>query len=356
MKTITPVQSTLARRFAANPLLAPAQVRPSSPEFKVAGVFNPGAFSWNGRIWLLGRVAEQPVERTGFVRVAEFVDGRAQVKEFAADDPDLDLSDPREVRHRDRTYLSVLSHLRLFVSDDGERFSEALFPSLAGHGEHESAGVEDARVIQLEDGAFAITYTATSRHGYGVGLRLTRDWRTFEHQGMILPPANKDAAIFPRRVGGRHVCLHRPSGVVLGGNFIWVGFSDDLHHWGDHRCIAHTRAGYWDEARIGGGCAPIETADGWLSIYHGADRQNRYCLGAMLLDLHEPWRVLARSDEPILAPDAPYEQSGFFPNVVFTNGHIVAGDVLDIYYGAADACAAAARFSIAAILSSLRQS
>jgi beta-1,2-mannobiose phosphorylase / 1,2-beta-oligomannan phosphorylase len=350
-----PMGSILARRLAANPLLTPAQVKPSSAEFRVAGVFNPGAFAWEGYSWLLARVAERPVELPSRVGVAEFTEGRAQIKEFAADDPDLNLSDPGEVRQWGRTYLSVLLHLRLFVSDDEECFAEVPFPFLVGHDEQWSAGIEDARVTRLEDNEFAITYAANSMHGYAVGLRLTRDWISVEHFEMILPPANKDAAIFPQRVGERHLCLHRPSGGILGGKYMWIGFSDGLRPWGDHRCIAHRRHGHWDEASIGGGCVPIETAEVWLVIYHGADRNHRYCLGAMLLDLQKPWRMMARSEEPLLEPDAPFEGEECFPNVVFANGHIVIGEVLDIYYGAADARVAGVLFSIAAILSSLRR-
>ena len=108
-------------------------------------------------------------------------------------------------------------------------------------------------------------------------------------------------------------------------------------HWGNHRCIAHSRKGMWDSARVGAGAAPIRTPQGWLEIYHGATvNPTRYCLGAMLLDLDEPWKVLARSKEPIMEPIAEYEQVGFFGNVVFTNGHLVDGDEVTIYYGASD--------------------
>ena len=122
--------------------------------------------------------------------------------------------------------------------------------------------------------------------------------------------------------------------------------SPDLEHWGHHRCIAHTRKGMWDSVRVGGGAAPIRTPQGWLEIYHGATAlPTRYCLGPLLLDLDQPWKVLARSKEPIMEPIAPYEQVGFFGNVVFTNGHLVDGDRVTIYYGASDSviCGLASR-------------
>ena len=105
---------------------------------------------------------------------------------------------------------------------------------------------------------------------------------------------------------------------------------------------------------MGAGAAPICTEEGWLEIYHGADYQNRYCLGALLLDLNDPSKVIARSKEPIMEPVAPYEQTGFFGNVVFTNGHLVEGDKIRLYYGASDEVICRAELSIAEILRSLK--
>ena len=109
----------------------------------------------------------------------------------------------------------------------------------------------------------------------------------------------------------------------------------------------------WDSARVGGGAAPIKTERGWLEIYHGATTDNRYCLGAFLMDLQDPSIVLSRSADPIMVPTERYELSGFFGFVVFTNGHIVNGDQLTVYYGAADEFVCAAHFSIQEILNTL---
>lgn len=106
----------------------------------------------------------------------------------------------------------------------------------------------------------------------------------------------------------------------------------------------------WDSARVGAGAAPIRTERGWLAIYHGADQSHRYCLGAFLLDFDNPAIVLGRTIDPIMVPAEPYELSGFFGLVVFTNGHVVDGDKLTIYYGAADEFVCGAVFSIAEVL------
>jgi len=192
-----------------------------------------------------------------------------------------------------------------------------------------------------------------SDNGVGVALRTTRDWQAFENYGMILPPHNKDGVLFEEQIGGRFACLHRPSGADVGGHYLWYATSPDLAHWGHHTCIARTREGLWDSQRIGAGAAPIATDKGWLAIYHGANEDSRYCLGAMLLDRDDPTRVRARSDEPIMEPVAEYEREGFFGNVVFSNGQIVDGDEVTVYYGAADTAICAARLSVTEILDAL---
>jgi beta-1,2-mannobiose phosphorylase / 1,2-beta-oligomannan phosphorylase len=170
---------------------------------------------------------------------------------------------------------------------------------------------------------------------------------------MILPPHNKDCAIFEEKIRDRYYALHRPSSPELGGNYIWIAESPDCIHWGHHKCIAKTRQGMWDSARIGAGCSPIQTPHGWLVIYHGSDEQKRYCLGALLLDIKDPSHVIARSESPIMEPTEPYELGGFSGNAIFTNGHLVIGDKLRLYYGASDEGICGAELSIHEILGSL---
>lgn len=346
----------MSKRFSENPLLTTKSIQPSQPGFVVEGILNPGVFEFEGKIWLLLRVAERPVQKEGLISFPILkADGSLKILEFEKTDPKLRLDDARMVGYDGKIYLSTLSHLRLVCSDDGRHFYEpADFPTkIFGYGELETFGIEDCRV-SFFDGVFHLTFTQVSENGVGVGLMRTRDWRHFSRDGMIIPPHNKDCALFEAQIGGQFFCLHRPSGVGLGGNFIWLASSPDGRHWGNHRCILKTRDGFWDSARVGAGAAPIKTAAGWLEIYHGADAENRYCLGAVLLDLEDPSRVLARSSEPLFEPEADYEKTGFFGNVVFTNGHLVRGDELTVYYGASDEVICGATFSIEAILDDLK--
>lgn len=345
----------LACRFPDNPILIPAEVPPSDERYQVEALLNPGVFRYQDRIGLLIRVCERPAQQEGVlsfpIRDRDSQGGTGVVR-FNYDDPLLVATDPRIVYYDGEAYLTTLSHLRLAWSIDGHRFEVEPQPFLVGEGPLESFGVEDCRVSQMEE-EYLLTYSAVSPAGVGVALASTRDWRSIQRYGMILPPTNKDCAIFEQRFGGEYLAIHRPSGVQIGGNYIWLARSLDLKHWGGHQCLARPRPGMWDGRRIGAGAAPILTDHGYLEIYHGADQDLRYCLGALLLDREDPSRVLARSDEPIMEPSADYEKMGFFGNVVFTNGQIVRDDTLTIYYGAADSVICGAEFSISKLIDSL---
>lgn len=345
----------MVTRFTENPILTKNDIKPSRHDWVVECVLNPGVFRFEGKTWLLLRVAERPVQKEGMVSFPVMNgDGHFNILEFEKGDSNLDLSDSRMVGYKGKTYLSTISHLRLVCSDDGVHFYEpADFPTqIFGQGVLETFGIEDCRVSHIE-GAYYLTYTQVSENGVGVGLMSTRNWRNFTREGMILSPHNKDCALFEEKVEGKYYCLHRPSGIGLGGNYIWVASSYDMLHWGKHHCILHTREGWWDSVRVGAGAAPIKTPEGWLEIYHGADYQHRYCLGAILLDLHDPSKVLARSHHPLLEPTSDYEKTGFFGNVIFTNGHLVDGDEITMYYGASDEVICGATLSIEEILSDI---
>ncbi|WP_294504659.1 glycoside hydrolase family 130 protein [uncultured Victivallis sp.] len=341
-------------RFANNPLLAPENLRPSRPDFEVTCVLNPGAFRFGNRIGLLLRVAERPVPETGSLATPVLrEDGTITVLRVRRDDPGLSCVEARSFVWNGRFLLTTMSHLLPAWSDDGGRtfvpdYNSRLFPALPC----EAYGIEDARVEEI-DGEYLLTFTAVGPAGITVGCRCTRDWKHFTPTELILPPSNKDAALFPRRINGKYYLLHRPSDPAC-GNHIYLAESPDLRCWGNHRCIAMTRPGYWDEERIGAGAAPVETDSGWLEIYHGADRTGRYALGCLLLDRDDPARVIARSEIPFMEPEADYEKHGFYGNCIFTNGQIVDGDRILLYYGASDSVVCGAEVRISELLNSLR--
>ncbi len=345
----------IAKRSPENPLMRPSDLAPGIEGMEITCLLNPGVFRLHGRTWLLLRVAERPKQLEGKISFPVYNDtGKIVILSFDKNDPQLDASDPRVIQYKGQNYLTTLSYLRLVSSNDDIHFSEdPAYPPLFGQGHLESYGIEDCRVASMEDG-FYLTFTEVSPVAVGVGLIATKDFKNFEHKGMIFPPHNKDCAIFEEKINGMYYALHRPSSPELGGNYIWLAQSPDRVHWGNHKCIAVTREGSWDSARVGAGGAPIKTTEGWLEIYHGANQDHRYCLGALLLDLNDPSIVLARSETPIMEPIAEYEQTGFFGNVVFTNGHYVKDNTLKIFYGASDEVICSAEFSISQILNSLR--
>lgn len=345
----------IAKRNPSNPLLRPADLEAGIKGMEIACLLNPGVFRYDGKIWLLLRVAERPVQQDNKISFPIYnSEGKIEVVSFDANDPDLDASDPRVINYKGQDYLTTMSYLRLVSSEDGVHFKdEPAYPPIFGEGELEAFGIEDCRVATTDDG-FYLTFTEVSSVAVGVGLIHTTDWKDYTRHGMIFPPHNKDCALFEEKVNGKYYALHRPSSPELGGNYIWLAESPDRIHWGKHKCIATTRKGMWDSARVGAGAAPIRTSEGWLEIYHGADSNHRYCLGALLLDINDPSKVLARSVEPIMEPLADYEQTGFFGNVVFTNGHLVDSDTVTMYYGASDEVICSAQFSITEILNSLK--
>ncbi|MEI9999139.1 MAG: glycoside hydrolase family 130 protein [Verrucomicrobiota bacterium] len=346
---------SIIARFPENPLFTPADLVPSHPGMEVMCVFNPAATWFQGKRLLLLRVAEKAVARPGWVAtpILDPASGDLRIEQFRRDDPDLGMSDPRAFTYRGEVYLTSLSHLRAAVSADGVHFQIDPKPTLFPEGRYEAFGVEDARITRLDD-AYYVNYTAVSSCGVGTALVRTTDFRSFERLGLAFGPDNKDVALFPERIGGRYHAFHRPSTRNAGLPSIWIASSDNLLDWGRHEIVIRPRLGGWDSDRVGAGTAPIRTPEGWLALYHGCDHASRYCLGALLLDLDKPWQVIRRSEKPFFTPEAPYEQEGFLPHVVFHNGTLDLGDGrLELYYGGADQVTCGARVRIADLLAHL---
>ncbi len=326
-------------RCDKNPVVSPDDVTPSADGFKVVGSFNPGATIYNDEIILLIRLAESCVAREGKVCVPVFSfdkgESRAEVLEFDANDPEVALKDTRGVVYKGKEYLSSISHIRLARSKDGIDFTVDDKPFLVPTEERETYGIEDARAMCI-DNMWYLNYTIVSTDSWATALAKTEDFNHIEKLGIIFHPENKDVAIFPEKINGYYYALHRPNNSGFGKASIWCAKSPDLLHWGDHRCLVRPRATTYESMKIGGGSAPIKTDEGWLTIYHAKGDNQRYTLFGLLLDLEEPWKIVKQGTMPLLEPKAEYETTGFFPNVVFTNGCVVKGDTLYMYYGASD--------------------
>jgi predicted GH43/DUF377 family glycosyl hydrolase len=342
-------------RSPHNPVIVPEDVKPSGDDFEVIGVFNAGVTRLEDQVILLLRVAERPINTNPHVvkaAVCDIAEGRPTIIEFSKDDPEIDFSDPRLIITPTETYLTSISHLRLARSRDGINFDIDNVPAISPANDYETFGIEDPR-ISFIDGIYYISYVAVSPFGVTTCLISTKDFNSFRRHDVIFCPENKDALLFPEKVEGKFYALHRPVSPLFKKQNIWLAESPDLHCWGNHRCLIGPRPGHWDEAKIGAGAVPFKTDSGWLEIYHGVDRNNRYCLGAVMLDAAEPWKIIARANRPILEPQAGYECEGFFGNVVFSCGLLCEGDIVRIYYGAADTVICYAELSLKEILETL---
>ena len=346
-----------AHRCPHNPIIKPSDIEPSGKGFEVLGVFNAGVSRLGDEVILLARVAERPISSNPDLvpaAVYDVVRRRVVLKDFSKADPTNDFSDPRLIVTPEGTYLTSISHLRLARSKDGVNFAIGRAPAIAAANAYETFGVEDPR-ISLINGLYYINYVAVSPLGVTTALASTSDFRSFDRHGVIFCPDNKDVVIFPEKIEGRYNALHRPASGLFATQDIWIADSPDLRCWGNHQRLMGTRDDCWDQVKIGASAVPFRTADGWVEVYHGVDENNRYCLGAVLLDAAEPCKVLARSAEPIFEPQSDYECEGFFGNVVFSCGLLCEDEKLKIYYGAADTTICYAELALKDVLQNLNQ-
>lgn len=336
----TPLHLTLQREGM---LLAP------DPEFayEAGGVLNPTVYhAAGGRTWLMYRAVAKKPENFSRLALAELVVENGRVV----------------ARRHPRFALEPAAPYELLDTAPGEIVSPG-------------GGCEDPRVTDVEGQGLWLCYTA-----YGgaraprIALATSADGVAWERKGLAhfsllladtpdgpLPidlnqVDNKDAMIFPTRVGGRYVMMHRPmfpkaiAEKVCPRQSIWISYSTDLIHWTDHQLVAEPVAP-WERLKLGGGTQPVRVDSGWMVIYHGVegthdgDPNRRYSAGVMVLDAEDPGRVVSRSVVPALTPDAAEERVGVVNNVVFPTALWAApdGDGWLVAYGMADWCVGLAR-------------
>jgi predicted GH43/DUF377 family glycosyl hydrolase len=230
--------------------------------------------------------------------------------------------------------------------------------------------VEDIRITPL-NGKFYITYTVTITPSPPAGVRRrlgipkipqaptriavaeTEDFISFKRLGFLTPYGTdqRDTVIFPEKINGKIAVLHRPSNWV-GSSYgtdkpgIWFAYLD---RWegglSGHKLVMKSEYD-WESYKIGAGPPPLKTEKGWLLIYHGVQLNRTYRAGAVLLDLEEPWKVIARTASPILEPETEYECVGDMPNVVFPQGAVVLSEDLHVFYGGADKVCSVAKINL----------
>ena len=198
----------------------------------------------------------------------------------------------------------------------------------------------DPRLVQVEDTYYAIW--CQDFYGASIGMAKTQDFKTFTRLEDPFIPFNRNAVLFPRKIGGLYTMLSRPSdsGHTPFGD-IFLSQSPDLTFWGRHRHVMGKSSHWWESVKIGGGAAPIETDEGWLLFYHGVTGTCNgfvYSIGGAILDIDEPSRVLYRCQNFLLTPTEWYEERGFVPNVCFPCAALADSETgrIAVYYGCAD--------------------
>lgn len=279
---------------------------------------------------------------------------------------------------------------------DDRLIERATSPLLKPDREYERLGIEDPRLTRIED-TYYMAYTGWDGTNARVCLATSRDLRTWQKHGIISPNINndvateilrhspvysryaeltkyrheraggesilwdKDAVLFPKKIGGKFAMLHRilpdiqlalfDSVEELQDDEYWLRNLNELYRW----IVIDSRQGF-ESRNVGAGAPPIETDKGWLLIYHGVEQlteSRRYSMGVALLDKNDPTRVLGRLSSPALAPEESYELSGDVNNVVFPTAAAIQADQLRVYYGAADTRICSIDFSLSKLLERL---
>jgi predicted GH43/DUF377 family glycosyl hydrolase len=278
------------QRLSEQPILGPRKDHP----WEAGAVFNCAAIYHNGTVHLLYRATD------------------------------------RSSNGKDGPYINSLGYA---VSNDGVNFTRRVEPVLVNDVLQELRGPEDPRIVEL-DGRFYMMYTGFGGRfdgDYRICLATSSNLIDWKRHGVMLDEPNKDASLFPTKIGGSYLMFHRrpPD--------IWLAYSKDLKSWTDHSKVAGPiENSHWENLKIGICGPPIKTKAGWFLIYHGVNEDRKYSLGAMLLDLDDPRKVLARQAEPILEPELSWEINGYVPNVVFSCGQVILDNRILVYYGGAD--------------------
>ena len=267
--------------------------------------------------------------RSVFARLPEEFAASELEHVISGTDPGL-LVQPGATGTVDALRRSAAAFNQLTFPDDVALSQQVLMPAAP----QESHGVEDARLVLFtaDDGTseFRGTYTAYDGQRIEPRMIISPDLRTFRTQGLAGPAAhNKGMALFPRKIAGRHYCLCRSDGETTG-----VSSSPDGIRWNTPTKVQDP-TGFWALLQVGNCGSPLETEHGWLVLTHGVGPMRVYSVGAILLDLNEPTRMLKRLDEPLLHTTST-DQDGYVPNVVYSCGGIIHDGLLWIPHGIGD--------------------
>lgn len=332
------------RKFEENPILSPLETN----DWESLVTCNPGVIYDNGMFYMLYRAAGNDIEHVIRFGLATSKDGfhfkrmsNQPVFGPSLNGPDSGcVEDPRIIKLGNEYYITY-----------------AYRPIAPG--QYWKFAHDEVRTIEC--GKFAPE--ALVKNLGHTGLAVTKDFKSFRRLGRLTSPVldDRDVILFPEKINGKFVMLHRPKqyiGESYGVDFpsIWIKFSDDLLNWEDKEShlLITGREGTWEE-KIGGSTPPLKTDKGWLLLYHGVEHGGKgyYRVGALLLDLHNPLRIIAKTQNCILEPETQFETVGYYSGCVFPTGNAIVNGVLYVYYGGADKYVCVATCPIDELLSFL---
>jgi len=290
--------ANIMKRHAANPLIS-IKDYPGT-----AQLYNPSPVLFNDETILLVSVVEHAATE-GYGR---------------------DVGQTRIARSKDGIHFKLGKEN--FIQKQSEEYPYPLFHHFI-----------DNRVTKIDEWYYIVTPVMVHDFDSPVGmLGRTRDFISYERIDIITQPKNRGASIFPEKINGKYYKLDRPGGGDGGNGDIWISSSPDLIHWGCFKPVIGAGYRFWNVQKIGP-TPPIKTDKGWLDIIHGVFSPaggTYYYIGAILLDLEQPWKVIGKTNSYLMMPEMPYEQHGNCDNTIFPCGAVTKGDELWLYYGACD--------------------
>ena len=357
----------------AKTILTPEDIKPTKKLFRVRGVLNPAAVRLkNNKIMLFARIAETPFHGKKEFLAPRF-SGEKELKWTIEKLPrhGNDLRPDCFIVDSDVYRLPTISHFRKVIMDENGFDVQSINtkPDFFGLKNDGDFGVEDPRITFLKkEKRYLMTYVSVSMNsGVSTSLATSKNLTTWKRKGIIFRQQNKDVVIFPEKINGYYVALHRPEGnMIFDKPSIWISYSKDLIFWGKEKPLLKPRRSGWDSLRIGPGAIPIKTNEGWLEIYHGVTLENPkdnespkiYTTGALLFDLKNPEKIIARTPtrKPLFGTDLKSESKGFISNVVFSTAIIPTLDKKNvlIYGGASDSNVTVRKINLKQILNSLK--
>ena len=372
-----------------NVLITPGMLKPSFPGLEILGTFNPGAARLpNGDIVLYVRV----MEKLGKISDKKYIysprmigENEYKMKLDKFEKKTVERESELDFVFKDGTKrLTFISHFRKVILDRSGFAVKSIDrkPSFYGLKWDGELGVEDPRITKIND-LYVMTYVTLSREeNISTSYAISNDCITWYRRGIIFGEQDKDVAMFPEMINNMYVAFDRPE-----GNFqfslphMWVSYSENLEFWGEPKSVAISKEGEWDYGRNGAGPPPIKMKDGWLLLYHvvaeyesvknlfegekikmglteEAGQKYVYSVGAALLDLKNPSKIIARAPCPILIPDRPYEKGNFEnKSVVFPTGMVLDenGKDLLVFSGGGDVVVSVKQVALKDIMNAMKK-